>query len=174
MPNTYKPKEPIKVMEIKEELAPVIEQKRFLENLLNPNRVEELCYLDPKGYIRGEPKEFSDKIFYLCLRGLREGLLDLLEIYRFSNSSKIAYTEEYEEKTYDPVKKKMKKTGRKIDPIEERVKRRLIEDPIIVKYLSWGDNQEIFQSNCENIAMGVSTHFAHLIREKELRLRGII
>lgn len=173
MLNTYKYKEPINVMG-KTELAPIIDQKNFLEYLLNPDREEELCYLDPKGYLEGEPKEFTDRVYYLCLRGLREGLLDLLEINRFSDLSKIAYVEEYAEKKYDPVKIKMVKTGKEIDSIEERIKRRLIEDELVKKYLAWNNSQELFESNCRDIASGVSTHFAHLIREKKLKLRGII
>lgn len=173
MLKSYKSKEPIRVMKIVEEI-PIVEQKRFLEYLLNPNRSGELCYLDPKGYLEGEPKEFYKRVAYLCLRGLREGLLDLLEIKRLSNLSKIAYAEEYAEEKYDPVKKKMVKTGKEIDPIEERIKKRLSEDELVRKYLAWNNSQELFESNCKDIASGVSTHFAHLIREKELQARGII
>ncbi len=174
MLKTYKSNEPIIAMEKLEELPLIVEQKRFLEYLLNPNRIEELHYLDPKSYLEGEPEEFKERVSFLCLRGLREGLLDLLEINRFSDLSKIAYSEEYAEKKYDPVKMKMVKTEKEIDPIEERIKRRLIEDELVKKYLSWNGSQELFESNCKDIASGVSTHYAYLTREKELKLRGII
>ena len=169
----YKPREQNKVMKITEGI-PILEQKIFLENLLNPHRIKKLCYLDPKGYLEGEPKEFSDRLFYLCLRGLRDGISDLLEIKRFSETSQIAYSEEYEEKRYDPMKKKMKKTGRKIDPIEERIKQRLLKDPVAKKYLDWTNSDELFESDCHDIASGVSTHYGHSIRQKELKLKGVI
>jgi len=134
MLKTYKPKEPINVMEKTEELPLIVQQKRFLEQLIEGNldKARELAglteeeqykisdkyfkrspdfyedldkkektfirssgfhnYLDfndlfPAWDLRDSSKELRKRVLYLCLRGLREGFRQFMEIHKLINPS---------------------------------------------------------------------------------------
>ena len=161
MLKTYKPKEPNNVMEVKEEQIPlIIEQKKFLERLLEPSPEKADYTEQPAAYLEDEPREFKERTFYLCLRGLRDGFLQFMQETRLMTPSEV-FGDYFAVFSYQ-------------GSIETSIQKRLLKDPVIRKYLAWNNIQKVFEANCENIAKGISTHFAHLIREKELKIKGII
>ncbi len=177
MLKTYKLERPIDTMVVKEEQIPlIVKQKRTLDYILNPNRGEEFIYGDPGLYLEGGPKEFKERILWLCLRGLRDGLLQIAEIYRVTDPLKIASIDgaDYEEKAFDHSKGRNIKTGVKLDPIQKCVKKRLLEDSLARKYLTWNNSLSIFEANCENIAFSISVHYANLVKQEELKRQHII
>lgn len=154
MVNVLNYKSPNEDMEIKEKQIPlIIQQKRFLEDLLRSSP-EKIDYLEqPATYLEGEPEEFRKRVFYLCLRGLRDGLFQAML--------------ELEIKTDDPYRVFMELDIS--DHIGEGVKRRLLEDSTAFKYLAWCNSKEVFEGNCENIARGIAMAYSKQRLEKELK-----
>lgn len=175
MLKTYKPKEPIKFME---EVPLIVEQKRFLADLLEPSPEKKDYTEQPAAYLEDEPREFRDKVLYLCLRGLREGFLQFMDIHRITDPINLTSSRttgfSYNERHYDFDKKEVIKTGSRIDTIEECIKKRLLEDPLIRKCLDWNNTQSVFEANCENIASSVASNYVCQIRRKELKKLGLV
>ena len=94
------------------------------------------------------------------MRGLRDGFLQFMQETRLMTPSEV-FGDYFAVFSYQRS-------------IETSIQKRLLIDPVIRKYLAWNNSPKLFEANCENIAKGISTHFAHLIREKELKIKGII
>lgn len=185
MLNTYKSKEPIKVMGEAKKAPLVTRQKQFLKDLLEDKlqivrRIENLSEDGKRriiyNHIYGQDKpdlyekfwsdkdidfcihnsnlivawqlkdksqDLREKIFYLCLRGLREGTLQFMEEARLINP----------EEVFD--KKDI------CDYIEDGIKRRLKEDKIIFNY----PDSNTF---CDKIADGIASVYSMNLKGKKL------
>lgn len=215
-------------MEIKEDLPLIVEQKRFLEDLIEGNipKVRDLAqktdeeryriareylpppyspltkeeeefygerdfitYLDVTNlqlawYLIDQPKELRDRVSYLCLRGLREGIFQTAEIFRITDPREVANFggADIDEKHYDAKEKKMKKTYEKlgdsrfvkrIDLIKESIKKRLEQDLSVRKQLA-ENNHTFLEYYSGNIAYSVSAGYGRYILTKKLQESGVI
>ena len=196
MLKTYKPKEPIGVMKVKEELPLIVRQKRFLEQLIEGNleKARELSSLPDekraeiaRGYWQGidfdtyleflrltpawelkyEPEDIRERIIYLSLRGIREGLLQIAEINRIIDPEKIARqgSTYFKRKFMDPLDKApidvneeiSKQIG--VNPVKEEIKNRLRQDPVLEKYFSSKGYSLLFDGFCSNLALHISRQY---------------
>lgn len=131
-----------------------------------------LTYLDfsgtaPAWDLKDEPKSIRDRVIYLSFKGIREGVLQIAEIYRITDPEKIAKISStyLRRKFLDPLEKKTEDINeiirRKIgvNPIQEEIKKRLLEDPILVNYFSSKRYSELFDVFCSNIALHISRQY---------------
>ena len=184
-------------MEVKEEKIPlIIKQRKFLEQLIEGNldKARELTslseeerdkiarnywqgidfddYLEflgltPAWELKDEPKDIREKIIYLSLRGIREGILQIAEINRITDPGKIARqgSTYFIRKFMDPLDKEpvdineeiRRKIG--INPIEEQIKKRLKNDPILNEYFNNKGYTLLFDAFCAGISLGISRQY---------------
>ncbi len=184
-------------MEVKEEKIPlIIKQRRFLEQLIEGNldKVKELASLPEeerakivRGYWKGidfdtyleflgltpawelkdEPKYIRERIIYLSLRGIREGVLQIAEIDRITDPEKIARqgSTYFRRKLLDPLDREpadineeiRRKIG--INPIREELKKRLVNDPVLNEYFNNKGYTLLFDAFCAGISLGISRQY---------------
>ncbi len=114
-------------------------------------------YLDESGLIlawtlRNKPKESRKRVIYLCLRGLRDGIL------QFMSEKRIIYPEQaFKERFSDFFYFK---------GLEKHIQDRLARDSTIQKHFDLETSPEFFSYKCKNIARAVVKQYVNKNQEK--------
>lgn len=196
MVKLYNLKKPNKtVMEEKDNVPLIVEQKKFLKDLIEGNldKVREIAglteeerhkrsyeylegevpssrneeesylksshfytYLDESGLIlawnlKNEPKEVCDKVIYLCLRGIRNGVLNFMSAKRVMYPEQI-FKERFRDFFY-------------FEGLEKHIQDRLAENSTIQKHFGL-DSPELFSYKCKNIAREVIKQYVNKNQQK--------
>ena len=195
MLKTYKSEELTRVME--QEAPLIVEQKRFLEKLLEGNldKVRELeslpdeekykrayeywgeevpssgddeekhlknphfyTYLDESGLIlawnlKNEPKKIRDKVIYLCLRGIRDGVL------QFMSEKRIMYPEHVFKERFNDFFY--------FEGLENHIQDRLARDSTIQKHFDLENSPGFFSYKCKKLARAVIKQYVNTNQQEE-------